>query len=57
MTVKVPLSKMFRIEEHKNKALAWIKGVGKKSEVGTKKVIDEKLKITSKPKEYEGVIS
>ena len=28
MTINVPLSEMFRIKEHKNKALAWIKVVG-----------------------------
>ena len=56
-TVKVPLSKMFRIEEHKNKALAWIKGVGQKNDVGTKRVVDEKAKIAPKYKECECVIS
>ena len=28
MNVKVPLSKMFKSDEHKNKALEWIRGVG-----------------------------
>ena len=27
ITVKVPLSKLFRIEEHKNKALSWLGGI------------------------------
>ena len=33
MTIKVPLSKMFRFEEHINKALEWINGVGQYTNV------------------------
>lgn len=28
ITIKLPLSEMFRIEEHKNKDLAWLGGIG-----------------------------
>ena len=28
LIVKVPLSELFRIEEHKNKALTWLEGIG-----------------------------
>ena len=41
---------MFKIEEHKNKALAWINGVGHRNDLGTKEVVDEKAKIAPKPK-------
>ena len=42
MIVKVPLSKMFRIEEHKNKALEWINGVGQYANVTSRKNTKEK---------------
>ena len=57
MTIKVPLSKMFRIEKDKNRALEWIDGVGKSANIGIKKVVEENFKTTPKPKEDEGVIS
>ena len=50
MTIKVPLSEMFKIEEHKNRALAWIKGVGKKSDMVSKNLIDEKSFLHQSPK-------
>ena len=28
ITIKVPLSNFFRIEEHKSKALSWLGGIG-----------------------------
>ena len=28
ITIKVPLSKLFRIQEHKSKALSWLGGIG-----------------------------
>ena len=48
---------MFRIEEHKNKALEWINGVGKYTNVASRKIIEEKIKSTPKPKEPKGIIS
>ena len=48
---------MFKIEEHNNRALASIKGVGQKSEVRRNKLIDERVNTTVNPKEYEGTIS
>ena len=33
ITIKVPLSKLFRIDEHKRKALSWLEGIGNDSSV------------------------
>ena len=48
---------MFKIEEHKNKALEWIRGVGQSTSVGPRGVVEEKMKDIPKPKEFEGIIS
>ena len=56
MTIKVPLSEMFRIEENKNRALKWINGVGQSANIGIKRVVEEKVKSTPKPKEDKGFI-
>ena len=45
MIVKVPLSKMFRIEEYKSKALEWINGVGQYTNIASRKITEEKLSI------------
>ena len=57
MIVKVPLSEMFRIEEHKSKALEWINGVGKCTNVVPRRITKEKTKCTPKRKESKGIIS
>ena len=57
MTVKVPLSEMFRIKEHKNKAIEWISGVRKHIDVVPRKVVDEKVKLIPRIKEPKGIVS
>ena len=57
MTIKVPLSEMFRIREHKSKAIEWISGVGKHTDAIPRKVVDEKVKPIPKIKEPEGIVS
>ena len=57
MTIKVPLSEMFRIKEQKNKALEWSNGVKKYTNVASRKITEEKIKSTPKPKEREDIIS
>ena len=57
MTVKVPLSEMFRIKEHKSKAIEWISGVGKHIDAIPRRIVDEKVKPIPKTKEPEGIIS
>ena len=53
----MPLFEIFRIEEHKNKALEWINGVGQNTNIGPRKNVQEKVKNTPKEKDYEGIIS
>ena len=57
MTVKVPLSEIFRIQEHKSKALEWINGVGQYTNATSKRIAKEKVKPIPKPKEPKGIIS
>ena len=57
MIVKVPLSEMFRIQEHKIKALEWINGVGSCTNTMSRRIVDEKAKPIPKTKEPEGIIS
>ena len=57
MTIKVPLSEMFRIKEHKSKATEWISGVRKHIDVVPRKVVDEKVKLIPRIKEPEGIVS
>ena len=57
MNVKVPLSEIFRIKEHKSKAIEWISGVGKHIDAIPRKIINENFKPMPKIKEPEGTIS
>ena len=57
MTIKVPLLEIFRIKEHKSKAIEWISGVGKHTDAMPKKVVDEKVKPIPKIKEPKGIVS
>ena len=57
MTMKAPLFEMFRIEEHKNRALEWINGVGHNTTDGNKKVVNEKANYTPMFEEVESVVS
>lgn len=41
ITIKVPLSKFFRIEEHKRKVLSWLGGIGDNSNVVKQDVIQQ----------------
>ena len=38
ITVKVPLSELFRIEEHKNKALSWLGGIANNNSIDNQAV-------------------
>lgn len=57
MTVKVPLSELFKIAEHKNGAMAWINEVGLKNDEGSRKLVDDKKTPSHKSKDCEGVLS
>ena len=48
---------MFRIQEHKSKALEWINGVGKYTNATSRRIIDKNVKSSPKLKEPEGIIS
>ena len=56
MTIKVPLSQMFRIKEHKSKAIEWISGVRQHIDVVPRKVVDEKVKLIPRINEPECII-
>lgn len=57
MTVKVPLSELFKIEEHTNRAMAWIIKVGLKVVEGSKNLVNDKESPSQKSKDCEGVVS
>ena len=57
ITIKVPLSKMFRIEEHKKKALSWLGGIQDNNVVTQEPTITQQILVLEKEKEENGVMS
>ena len=56
ITIKVPLSKMFRIEEHKSKSLSWIGGIKNNNVVKGESSVGKEVPIVVKEKEEKGVM-
>ena len=55
--MKVPLSEMFRIEEHKTKALSWLGGIGNSIVIKGEPSLGQHVQDRVKEKEDKGVIS
>ena len=53
ITVKLPLFELFRIDEHKSKALSWLGGIGNNGNMNEPSAILQ----TSVVVEYSGIIS
>lgn len=58
ITIKVPLSEMFRIEEHRNKVVTWLGGIGMHSIHGNNSPLkDSAHNIPKKIEDEQGVVS
>lgn len=61
ITIKVPLQEMLRIEEHREKAMAWVKSASHLVEVENENIShntkERKIRNEAKDKELEGLVS
>ena len=57
MIVKIPLFEMFKIKEHKSKAVEWINSIKQHDDALPSKIVDENVKIMPEVREPKGIFS